>query len=511
MLQFLLPIAFFALASLVVPVLIHLWSSGVGQRVQVGSLRFLEETERRQLRTIRFSQIPLLLLRLAVLAVLVALLTRPVWLDTAPEVGVQAEQWVLVHPEVLEQPIQPETYRRLETLAGSGAAMRLLAPGFSNVDLDESVPDREAAVDVWSLLQEADARLPEGSAITVVGSSRVRDFRGARPALRSSVEWVDLEAASPNRWIAAAQWIGTDSVRVRVGMSQPTGTRFVEALVMGKGPLLVEEDGITLEFDTDRTRVTLRPPDIDPHDDTSPIAPSDTTRRIVIVHSPARRDDARYVAAALRAVAEASHQAISIDSTTEIDTVFQGIDVLFWLHEDPPPVPVVAAVEAGLLLISDATGAAWQAVQRRILTDTDGPGAAPLLKQRVAASHRGRVLWRDSAGQPLLERESSGEGRWYRFYSRFHPSAGSLVRNAAFPVWIWALLDEAPQLSPGDRRRLSTAQRMPLQHSGAFAREAKPTATPLHNLLWLVVFALFTLERWIVHSQQKRHESARGG
>ena len=63
MLQFLLPAAFIALASLAAPVLIHLWSKGSGQRVRVGSLRFLEETERQQLRTIRLSQVPLLVLR----------------------------------------------------------------------------------------------------------------------------------------------------------------------------------------------------------------------------------------------------------------------------------------------------------------------------------------------------------------------------------------------------------------------------------------------------------------
>ena len=502
MLQFLFPIALIALASLVVPVLIHLWSRGGGQRVRVGSLRFLEETERRQLRTIRLSQIPLLLLRLVVLAVLMVLLAQPVWVDTASEAEAWAESWVLVHPDALGQPVRPDVYRRLDVLAEGGASVRLLAPGFPPVDLDEVVPVMAASSDVWSLLREADARLPAGSTITVVGSSRLADYRGVRPTLRSSVAWIDLEAASPNRWIAAAQWIGADSVRVQVGMSQSTGTQIAQYLVSGKGSLLMEADGIALAFDAERTRVTLRLPDSHPHDDTALIAPGDTTRRIVIIHSSARRDDARYVAAALRAVAEALHRPFSITSTTEVDTDPGEIDVLFWLHEDPAPAPVTAAVEAGLVLISDAPGEGWQTVQRRILTETGSPGASPVLKRRVAASYRGQVLWRDSAGQPLLECVSSGEGTQYLFHSRFHPSAGSLVRSAAFPAWIATLFGgEAPPAPSGDRRRLSAAQRVPLQHTEAFVREAEQTTTPLHEPLWLVLFALFALERWIAHRQ----------
>ena len=118
MLQFLLPIAFVALASLAVPVLIHLWSRGLGRRVRVGSLRFLEETERRQLRTIRLSQIPLLLVRLGVLAMLVVLLARPVWVEEASVSDDQPEHWVLVYPDVLGPSISPEV-RRAARGAGS--------------------------------------------------------------------------------------------------------------------------------------------------------------------------------------------------------------------------------------------------------------------------------------------------------------------------------------------------------------------------------------------------------
>jgi hypothetical protein len=217
MLQFVNPIAFIALASLAVPVAIHLWSRGLGRRVRVGSLRFLEETERRQLRTIRLNQVPLLLIRLLVFSLLVCLVAQPVWIDEKPVAGEQAARWVLVHPETLQPASYAETYRTVDSLAATGASVRRLAPGFpavdlDAVDLDEGPAADEGAVDVWSLLREADRALPEGSTITVVGPGRVVDFRGARPALRSFVAWIEVDAGSPNRWVAEARWIGADSI-----------------------------------------------------------------------------------------------------------------------------------------------------------------------------------------------------------------------------------------------------------------------------------------------------------
>jgi hypothetical protein len=284
-------------------------------------------------------------------------------------------------------------------------------------------------------------------------------------------------------------------------MSRPTETRFARYLVdVPPGGLLIAgEDGIALDLDTARNQVVVRPPDAHPRDDALPVAPRDSTRLIVIAHSATRGDDARYVAAALRAVVAVLDRPLTI-TTVETDTLPQAADVLFWLHEKPSPAALTHRIETGLVLVHDAAGEGWQDVQRRVLMTPRSPGDPPVLKRRVAAVRRGQARWRDSAGEPLLERADTGAGMQYWFHSRFHPSAGALVRHVAFPEWIGALLEEgAPALSPGDRRRLSTAQRMPAQRDGPVLRESKPTATRLHQPLWVFLFGLFMLERWVAH------------
>ena len=503
MLQFLTPIAFLALASLAAPLLIHLWSRGVGRRVRVGSLRFLEASERSRLRTIRLTQIPLMLLRMAVLAVLVVVLAQPLWTDPTPPDEPAPERWVLVHPEVLSKVPEAGVFRMLDSLAAE-ETVRLLAPGFPPVDLDEFSPPETAPLDLWSLMREADGRLPEGSTLTIVAPSRLVDFRGTRPVLRASVDWMAVEQTAPNRWMAAARWMEGDSLQVTVGVSHPTGTLFesYRVSVAAGVPVLSDEEGLALDIEGEQ--VVLRPPDARPNDDALPIAPAYEQRRIVVVHSPTRHDDARYVAAALQAVADVSGIPITLSITTDTEAIPPEVAGVFWLHEEAVPAAISARVAEGLLIVSDAEGEAWQEVHRRVLLDTAPLATLPTLERRVAALRRGQALWWDSSGEPLLEQESRGKGAHYRFFSRFHPSAGSLVRSAAFPEWVGRLLrqqEDSDRVHASDLRRISADQRMPRPRAGAVLRESKPATTRLHVPLWILAFFLFTLERWVAHRQ----------
>ena len=280
-----------------------------------------------------------MLLRMAVLAVLAALLAQPVWTDHAPSDESPSERWVLVHPEVMVQTPEAGVYRTLDSLA-SEAPVRLLVPGFPRADLDDFSLPVTAPPDVWSLLREADERLPAGSSITIVSPSRLVDFRGARPALRASVDWMLVEPAAPNRWIAAARWMQGDTLRVTVGMSHFTETLVEHYRVAfdTDGTVLSDEAGLAL--DIDGKQVILRPSDARSGDDALPIAPAYEERRIVVVHSPTRHDDARYVAAALQAVAAVTGIPIALSVTTDVDAIPPEAAVVFWLREEAVPEAV---------------------------------------------------------------------------------------------------------------------------------------------------------------------------
>ncbi len=181
------------------------------------------------------------------------------------------------------------------------------------------------------------------------------------------------------------------SLRVTVGVSGPTGTLFEQyrVAVDAGGPVLSDEAGLALEINGEQ--VVLRPPDAHPYDDALSIAPAYEERRFVLVHSSSRQDDARYVAAALRAVADVSGLPLVISITTDTDAIPAEAGGVFWLHEKAVPEAVSARVAEGLLLVSDAEGEGWQGVHRRVLLDTAAPATPPTLKRRVAALGRGHV------------------------------------------------------------------------------------------------------------------------
>ncbi|MFQ5571652.1 MAG: BatA domain-containing protein [Rhodothermales bacterium] len=506
MLQFVSPLLLLAMLSLIVPLLIHLWSRGTGRRVRVGSLRFLEETERSRLRAIKLSQRSLLLVRSALLSLLVLLLAGLVWIEPPSTDGSQPERWVLVHPEALTT-TDANLHRTLDSLGRAGASMRLLASGLPPVDLNRREPTQnQESMDVWSLLREADWRLPRGSSITVVAPNRLATLRGERPGLRATVTWIPIQTKHTNRWIESARRVGTDSLNVILGQSSPRGTLFeqYQVYVSTDGEIHTGVSELALDVDADGQQVSLRRVDDLPEDDVMPVDPAHERRRVVLYHTEPRQDDARYVAAAMRAVSELSRLPITISMGSDWDSLPADFDVLFWLSEEPAPVGILNRVEEGLLLISDAKGDDWHDVQRRIVLDAVMLETPATLTQRVMAEQEGRVTWTDSSGDPLLERETVGSGIHYRFHSRFHPSSGTFVQSSAFPEWIWWLLhgdEDAEKTSKSDLRRIATNQLMPRQQRATPVHGSTTDTMPLHGPLWIVAFLLFIVERWMAHRQ----------
>lgn len=189
MFQVVQPLALFALGTLAVPILIHLWRRP-RTVVRVGSLRpFLAHRHPSRARTLH--DWPLLLLRCAILAALglafAGLQWRP---QTAPPV-----RWCLLLPgtQLRDTPLQAWT-RRLE----DGFEPRWLAPGFPRiVDLNNPSPSNPHTP-VWPLLRQADTALPTGSEAWVFGPTWASLFHGDRPSLRNlRVQWHEVPTAPP--------------------------------------------------------------------------------------------------------------------------------------------------------------------------------------------------------------------------------------------------------------------------------------------------------------------------
>ena len=151
------PLWLAALAALLLPIVLHLWSRGRARRVLVGSVRLLAAGKSSRARRLRLTDVPLLLLRCLLLAALVLALAEPRLVR--PAVAVGTEGVVLFDPAVRA---------------------------------DDDTTSREPLAtpsDLWSLLREADASTPPGVPIEILTAGRLAALRGARPTLRRPVTW----------------------------------------------------------------------------------------------------------------------------------------------------------------------------------------------------------------------------------------------------------------------------------------------------------------------------------
>jgi hypothetical protein len=251
----------------------------------------------------------------------------------------------------------------------------------------------------------------------------------------------------------------------------------------------------------------------------APIAPLSggaAPLHVLVLHDASRAEDARYLAAAVRAAGQISGSNVAL---TEGNATQSGVaavrpaDWVFWLSAQPPPDDLASQATN---LFSDVAGneTGQDAAPSWILPQPDVNGAAALappvrLWQRVIAPARSRdaVIWTDGFGQPLLTQSSQGSHRQWRFFSRFHPDWTDLPRTTALPAWLRGVLlplTNAPLLADpaadhrlADPAQLPAAASSPMSESGALPLRRD---TPgLQGWCWLLAAILFGIERGLSH------------
>jgi len=178
--NFLLPMAFAALAAIAIPVLLHLRRKTQQQQTDFAALRWLR-TSMRPRRLPVLQERWLLALRILLIGALVALLAQPVRMP-APE----PLHWHVVLPG-LPWPA--------ESLSDSDSGIRRhwLTPGFPEM---KNGPAPVTQASVSSLLRELDSTLPAAVALSVWVPSELAGLDAQRIELSRNVHWHVLDAAA---------------------------------------------------------------------------------------------------------------------------------------------------------------------------------------------------------------------------------------------------------------------------------------------------------------------------
>jgi len=513
MIYFLQPLWLLAGFALAVSIAIHLLSRRSGKRIKVGSIKLLEDSQSQQWKSLKLSEIVLLILRAALLAVLVLLLAQPRMKNDATAGDSSNKSWVLIAPRLLASPLKAiELENTLDSRAAAGHELRAFAPDFpplASFDAKTSSPDQE---NYWSLLREADAIAPAASPLLVFTDDRLQNFRGERPALRNTVQWWTISSQRENRWIQNAWRTKADSAHLIIGFSDSRQTFFshYDVSMPTRKNILSESRMPAIEVIPDKDghefRIKLLQPDDSPEDDRFTLFENEPQQNVLIFHDVQREEDAKYVKFAFDAVAE--YYRIHLETKTEIlkdgKWTKHEANIIFWLSSHPPPDDLARGVETnGLVLVNDAS---MNHPERRTTEMIiEGAMNRPRLWRRLASTQQGFAVWPDGLGSPLLECERRGEGWHYRFLSRFHPSWNELVLSSEFPEWVATLLEHYKSFASyrendlrySDQRRISAAQMMPARRALEAQLITAPSGERLHLPLWILAVLSFVLERWM--------------
>lgn len=226
MFQLLQPIWLFALAGLSIPVIIHLWNQRPGKTLRVGSVSLVTENTVSHKKSIKLTEILLLILRCLLLSCIAIALAAPFWKSP---VNNQSKGWVLMNKKGLA-----ETYNHfkpvVDSLLQAGMEFHYFEEGFSKENLEKAVA---ATADTASehasyrskialLNEQADAKLP----LYIFTDNYLRNFSGSRSSVSLNLHWFVYTPGTSN----TKQVDDTAAIRVTIFSGQHSNdARYLKA------------------------------------------------------------------------------------------------------------------------------------------------------------------------------------------------------------------------------------------------------------------------------------------
>lgn len=210
-LLWLFPAGFLALATLLLPLLIHLARRSEQRVVDFAALRWLSAKPRPR-RRIRFDEWPLLVLRLLLLALLAVLLARPA-LTGVPDTQLR----IAVVPGV-------DLAAAQRSVGNADAQWLWLAADFPPIDTTAAPLGPQP---LSSLLRELDASLPADAQLTVVVPSVLDGLDAQRPQLSRAIRWQVLEQTAATE---KQSTIAPPQLQIRHDEAGKQGLRYLDAV-----------------------------------------------------------------------------------------------------------------------------------------------------------------------------------------------------------------------------------------------------------------------------------------
>ncbi|MES2331050.1 MAG: BatA domain-containing protein [Bacteroidota bacterium] len=493
MLHLLQPIWLLASIGIVIPVAIHLWNIKQGKTLKVGSIVLLTRTSQEYARSLRLTELFLLLLRCLLILLLALFLAKPWWQQTGSGKG-----WVLMEKKDVQ-----EAYTHFKPLVDSliltGYEFHLFENGFEKKELSSVLKQdkdttHEEFLSYWKLVKKLDKKLPPGLQAYLFTGNRLNRFDGDRPAVSIPLKWQTFSHTdSINTFVSKAYMNVMDSIILAIGETTPSVTSYQHKAIAINKP---KQNDISLDVSNGNLGVVFK---------NNSAVLVDTTTLKLVVFSDTYVNDARYVLAALQSIQQVSRRKMKVSVANKPGDIVGKQDWVFWLSDQPVPGNVSAA---NLLAYEKGT---VTPVHSWLHGDNDDASQVSLYKCVYYQPNNTERLWRDGFGNPLLVKETNNTKQRYRFYSHFDPSWNDLVWNPIFPQMIYGLIDYTSSKQPADSVDQRIIGEKQIQLNTAISNTKVTNienidTTSAKQAIWIIIFILFFIER-IFSFRQKREQA----
>lgn len=443
------PVALVGLASLIIPILIHLFNPSRGKLVLIGNIELIKKIKNIRVTEAKINQWLLLSIRLAIFLLLVMLLADLIKQDKS-EYSKQIH--ILITQDWLNNATE-EDLAKLKINHKSDLAF-MLAPGFKNVTigslevLEGTKTDFEPGIGTDALLAEIQEKglVTENTIIYATNSLQQFSAEKNRSLPGPSYSW-RIKQLDQNKDL-------TPSLNITVYYSQ------------------------SRELDRRYLKLAL--------DTISKISKTKLSVDYVPVN--------------------ATGQKKKTSSFSE-----RNDDWIFWLNEDVIPVTIIEKLKQGSFIFTDISGERSITDNRlkNIITLPIGQIWTQFysnLFTQVEAHIK--PVWHNKMGQVALSQETVQQSKVFRFYSRFHPNWNDLIGKVEFPIILADILSEHPNLN--QQKRLSLSEIAPVLSQNPSESDSK-AAFKIDNrsqrsILLLIVCLLWLLERWLSEKKRGAHD-----
>ncbi len=471
MFQLFNPIALFASAAVIIPVLIHLWNKRKGKTLKVGSISLLTENAKTVSRNIRITEWPLLLLRCLLIFLVAVLLAQPFWNKIQNK---NTAGWIMVNDHELATVYQQQQ-QLIDSLLKRGFELRNLSPQISKITLNDTgnYKQSEPAIkNYWSYIRYLDAALPAKFPIYIITNLSSLHFAGERPSTQLDLTWIGINQSLKTDTTTVDTYVDTDGQLMAMNKVSSTAGNHYENIATN--------------------------------------TPSNTNLTAAInvsIYPGSNLADAKYLRAALAAIGAYTRRTIVINEPGSTNPQ----QAIFWLQDSAPGEKIMSTlINGGTIFRYQFTDTS---VAKNPLPADNGSLTIEgkdqdLFYQYASTRSKGNPLWTLADGSSILSDETHNGKRIIYFNSRFNPQWTDIVWTESFARLLLPIVLPSPSSTGKDLRLMTAEQSAPRKvnnkQNGNTDDAGFVNKTDLSFPAWIATFIIFTLERIIAHRKSKQ-------